>query len=146
MRILIIDLFISVSTSTFAQKHLLDAEIGFSTISLAASYEGFISDHFSLGAKLGFVTLGAERNYYLKSIANDQWNAHVGLGYELTAAWPITAAIWGPTVMVGVEHIFNGGLLIGLEGGVMFATYGDTADYNRNQLYPMINLRLGRIF
>ena len=146
MRILIIVFFISVSTSTYAQKNLIDAEIGFSTVSLAASYEGFVSDHFSLGAKLGFVTIGAEGNYYFKPLTYQQWNGHVGLGYELTAAWPITSAIWGPTIMVGVEHISKRGLLIGLEGGAMFATYGDTTDYNRNLLYPMINLRLGRIF
>ena len=66
---------------SFAQKHVFGSEISFSIVSLAANYEGFVSSHFSLEAKLGLVTIRAEANYYFDNFNFDQWNGHVGPGY-----------------------------------------------------------------
>jgi len=146
MRILILLLLISSSRGVFAQKNLLGGELSLSTVAVAASYERFITNHFSLGAKLGLITIGAKANYYFKSIGTDQWNGHVGLGYELTAAWPVFSGIYGPTLIIGGEHILSSGFLIGLEGGVMDVNFGDGVDNNGSSFYPMINFKLAKLF
>lgn len=148
MRRLIFIVLITMSTEVFAQKNLIDGELSLSTGAIAVNYEGFIINHFSLGAKLGLATIGAKANYYFKTLSKDQWNGHVGLGYELTFAWPETAFIYGPTFIIGGEHISSRGFLIGLEGGVMSATYGDNATYGDHgkPIYPMINFKIGKLF
>jgi hypothetical protein len=144
MKIYVFVFLMLISIGSFAQKHVLGSEISFSTLSLAANYEGFVSSHFSLGAKLGLFTIGAEANYYFDNFNFDQWNGHVGLGYELTGAWPVLSGIYGPTLTVGVEHISASGFLIGLDGGIMSATYFD--EYSSgNQIYPLINLKIAKV-
>lgn len=145
MKTLIIVFLMLISIVSFAQKHLVGSEISFTTLSMDANYEGFVSDHFSLGAKLGFLTIGAKTSYYFAPITTSQWNGHIGLRYELTGAVPITSFIWGPTFVGGVERISKRGIIIALEGGAMVATYGDTSESNRNPIYPMINIKLARL-
>jgi len=48
-----------ISTGVYAQRNLVQLEMGISPVGIAASYERLIGDHFSLGAKLGLVTIGA---------------------------------------------------------------------------------------
>lgn len=60
----IIALLIINSTGAFVQKNRIHFKIKFSTIAFAANYERVITDHFSLGAKLGRITYGTEANYY----------------------------------------------------------------------------------
>jgi len=99
-----------------------------------------------MGAKLGLITLGAKANYYFKPIDYNQWNGHVGLGYELSFAWIVPNTIFGPTLVIGTEHLSTGGFLIGLEGGVIGASYGNTTDNSGNPVYPIINLKVSKLF
>ena len=89
MKIYVFVFLMFISIGSFGQKHVLGSEISFSTLSLAANYEGFVSSHFSLGAKLGLFTIGAEANYHFDNFNFDQWTGHVGLGYKLTIAFKI---------------------------------------------------------
>ncbi|MCF8368064.1 MAG: hypothetical protein K9G76_03420 [Bacteroidales bacterium] len=142
----IITFLILISSVVFAQRNMIQFELEFSTIGIAATYEGFISDHMSLGAKLGLLTLGAEANYYLKPMDFDSWNSHIGVSYDLTMAWPATSFIHGPSLLIGIDHISGGGFFFGLEGGAMLANYtvDEPVDY-RPKFYPMINLKLGKM-
>jgi hypothetical protein len=142
---IIVVLLMVTSTGVLAQRNLIHFEMEFSTIAFAANYERFITDHFSLGAKLGIVTIGAEANYYLKPMDYNIWNGHIGISYDLTAAWPILTSIYGPTAVLGVDHISSSGFFIGLEGGAMLAQYGDLTDANPRTFYPMINFKIGKL-
>lgn len=72
-------------------------------------------------------------------------NGHIGICYDLKLAWRILTSIYGPTMVLGVDHISGSGFLIGLEGSPMLVYYGDLTDANARTFYPMINLKIGKL-
>jgi len=76
----------------------------------------------------------------------DSWNGHVGVKYDLSIAIRAVSFMYGPSMVLGVEHISSKGFFDGLEGGVLLANYtvDEPEDY-RPKFYPLINFKLGRL-